>query len=189
MAASFNSMMRDAELHRINWQPTLEGALIYLRPLAAADREALFVAASDSLIWELHPAKNRYLRAEFDQYFDAAIASKGALIVLDQVTGAALGCSRYYEWEADKREVAIGHTFLIRSCWGGSTNADMKRLMLDHAFQFADRVWFHVAATNVRSRRAMEKIGGVLDHFEPREFAGLMQDYCYYAIDAPAAHV
>ena len=45
----------------------------------AASVDALFHAASDPLIWELHPAKNRYMRVEFDRYFDAAIASEGAL--------------------------------------------------------------------------------------------------------------
>jgi hypothetical protein len=37
----------------------------------------------------------------------------------------------------------------------------MKRLMLSHAFQFVDNVIFMVGSTNLRSQRAVEKIGGV----------------------------
>jgi N-acetyltransferase len=177
--------MCGAELHRIDWQPTLVGASIRLRPLTVDDRDALFLAACDPLIWELHPAKNRYERAEFDKYFDAAIASAGALIMIDRKTSSVIGCSRYYDWNAEKREIAIGHTFLVRSYWGGKANAEVKALMLQHAFLFANRVWFHVWADNFRSRGAMEKIGGVLDHHGKIEFNGKMLDYCYYVFDPP----
>jgi RimJ/RimL family protein N-acetyltransferase len=45
---------------------------------------------------------------------------------------------------------------------GGRYNRALKTLMLDHAFRFVDRVLFSVGATNFRSRKAMEKLGGVL---------------------------
>jgi RimJ/RimL family protein N-acetyltransferase len=38
----------------------------------------------------------------------------------------------------------------------------MKQLMLGHAFRFVRRVVFVVGPENLRSRRAVEKIGGVL---------------------------
>ena len=98
-----------------------------------------------------------------------------------------IGCSRYYEWNPDQREVAIGYTFLIRSHWGGATNRELKRLMLDHAFKWADVVWFHVGKSNMRSRRAMEKIGGTLSHEGYKEVNGVAQDYAYYKIEAPRA--
>jgi RimJ/RimL family protein N-acetyltransferase len=37
----------------------------------------------------------------------------------------------------------------------------MKQLMLAHAFRFVRRVVFLVGPDNIRSQRAMEKIGGV----------------------------
>ena len=60
------------------------------------------------------------------------------------------------------REVEIGWTFLARSHWGGATNREVKRLMLDHAFGFVDTVVFWVGEKNFRSQGAMKKIGGVL---------------------------
>jgi N-acetyltransferase len=106
-------------------------------------------------------------------------------VVADNATSALIGSSRYYDWDPAKREVAIGFTFLARSHWGGTANAEMKKLMLDHAFRFADVVWFHVGATNTRSRKAMEKIGGHLAYEAPRVLAGVEHMYCYYRIDAP----
>jgi RimJ/RimL family protein N-acetyltransferase len=50
---------------------------------------------------------------------------------------------------------------LARSHWGGVFNREMKHLMLRHAFRFVKSVVFLVGPQNLRSQRAMEKIGGV----------------------------
>ena len=143
-------------------QPTLHNPWVKIEPLAADDFEALYSVASDPLIWAQHPNKNRYQRDVFATYFKGAIESGGAVRVLDAPSGALIGCSRYYEWDEAARSVAIGYTFIARQYWGGPTNRALKTLMLDHAFSFVDRVIFHVGAANLRSRRAMEKLGGVL---------------------------
>ena len=106
-------------------------------------------------------------------------------MVIDNTTGEITGCSRYYEWNPDTREVAIGYTFLIRGRWGGVTNRELKQLMLDHAFRWARAVWFHVGKNNWRSRRAMEKIGGKLLHEAGREYNGVVHDYVYFKIEKP----
>jgi len=61
-------------------QPRLENAYVKLEPLAAGDFEALYAVASDPLIWEQHPNKNRYQREAFATYFKGAIESRGAVI-------------------------------------------------------------------------------------------------------------
>ena len=143
-------------------QPTLTGERLELRPLLPEDFEALFAAASDPLIWEVHPEPSRYKREVFEGFFAEALKSKGALAVFDRSTGRMIGSSRYYDLDAEKSEIIIGYTFLSRSHWGGSFNREMKALMLDHAFRFVKVVLFHVGENNIRSRMAMEKIGGVL---------------------------
>jgi RimJ/RimL family protein N-acetyltransferase len=120
---------------RFDLQPTLVGESILLRPLMADDFEALYAAASDPLIWEQHPEPLRYQRQVFEEFFAGALASGGALLVIDKTSGEVIGTSRYYEWNPDQREVAIGYTFLVRSHWGGATNREMKQLMLGHAFR------------------------------------------------------
>jgi N-acetyltransferase len=142
-------------------QPTLRGELLELRPLREEDFGALFAAASDPLIWEQHPDSDRWTEPVFRQYFAGALASGGAFVVTDLRDGRVIGSSRYHGYDAARSEVEIGWTFLTRGYWGGAYNAEMKRLMLRHAFQFVGSVIFIVGMDNKRSQRAMEKIGGV----------------------------
>src|SRR5690606_33324403 len=120
----------------------------------------------------------------FKEWFEDSLASGGTLVVIDKATGAIIGSSRYYDWDPEKREIAIGFTFLTRPYWGGATNRELKRLMLDHAFQAAGTVWFHVDATNVRSAKAMEKIGATLSHRAVRPLAGSEREYFFFKIEA-----
>jgi RimJ/RimL family protein N-acetyltransferase len=144
-------------------QPVLEGERLLLRPLREEDWDALYAVASDPLIWEVHPAGDRWQEDVFRAYFDDALAKGGALAVIDRRSGAVIGSSRMQGHDpAGGGSVEIGWTFLARSHWGGEINREMKRLMLGHALQFVERVVFRVGETNLRSRRAMEKIGGRL---------------------------
>lgn len=144
-------------------QPTLSGELLQLRPLRAEDWDALFAVASDPLIWELHPVRDRYKERVFRGFFSEAMESGGALIVSDIRRGAVIGSSRFNGYDAQKSEIEIGWTFLARAYWGGVYNREMKELMLRHAFRFVRSVIFLVGPENWRSQRAMEKIGGVRD--------------------------
>jgi N-acetyltransferase len=140
-------------------QPRLTGELLELRPLRRADFDALFVAASDPLIWEQHPESDRYKRAVFQKYFDGAIESGGAFAIIERKSRRIIGSSRYCHLDLDAREIEIGWTFLERSFWGGRYNRELKTLMLDHAFRFVDRVVFVVGENNLRSQKALQKIG------------------------------
>jgi RimJ/RimL family protein N-acetyltransferase len=142
-------------------QPTLKGELLELRPLRPEDCAALYAVASDPLIWEQHPSKDRYKEEVFKVFFREALESGGALIAMDCRDGRVIGSSRFHGYDQEKSEVEIGWTFLARSHWGGPFNREMKRLMLRHAFRFVDRVIFVVGPQNLRSQRAVEKIGGV----------------------------
>ncbi len=144
-------------------QPTLVGDNLLLRPLTQADWEAMYAVASDPMLWEVHPASDRYREPVFREYFAGAMASRGALAVIERATGSVIGGSRYANFVADRNEIEIGWSFLARNYWGGAYNREMKSLMLTHAFRFFDSIRFNIGATNVRSRRAVEKIGAVLD--------------------------
>ena len=140
-------------------QPTLMGERIIVRPLVAGDFDALFAAASDPRIWEQHPEPDRYTRPVFQRYFDGAIVSRGAFAILDRATGRIIGSSRYWGLAPDGSEIEIGWTFLERAYWGGTYNRELKALMLHHAFRFVPRVVFVVGEVNLRSQKALEKIG------------------------------
>jgi RimJ/RimL family protein N-acetyltransferase len=174
--------MSRAELHR---QPTLEGERLVLRPLRPDDWNALFAVASDPLIWEVHPANDRWQEPVFRAYFDDALAQGGALAVIDKDSRAIVGSSRFQNHEPeDGGSVEIGWTFLARSHWGGRHNAEMKRLMLAHALASVERAVFRVGETNWRSRRAMEKIGGRLtDRIDITQLPAGPAKHVIYEID------
>ena len=144
-------------------QPVLEGDRLLLRPLRADDWAALFGVASDPLIWEVHPQHDRWQEPVFRAFFENALAGGGAVAVIDKVNSAVIGSSRWDRFDpADGGSVEIGWTFLARSHWGGADNRELKGLMLGHALSRVARVTFRVGEENLRSRRAMEKIGGRL---------------------------
>lgn len=173
------------ESRTLDLQPTLTGERIALRPLREEDRDALFAVASDPLIWALHPAHDRHEPAVFRAFFDEALESGGALVVLERESGAVIGSSRYAFERAELREVEIGWTFLARAHWGGAVNREIKRLMLAHAFGAVDRVIFLVGETNLRSRRAMEKIGaGLTARTHGAVLAGREVVHLIYAMEA-----
>ena len=144
-----------------NCQPALYGRTLKLRALTANDFEALFSAASDPLIWTGHPASDRYERQVFEAYFAARLASAKALAVIDIESGQIVGMSSYYTSPDQPESIAIGYTFLTRTKWGGEANRELKALMLEHAFKVYDIVYFHVGPANLRSQKALLKIGAV----------------------------
>ena len=166
-----------------DFQPTLTGTRVVIRPIAHADWSGMFLAGSDPDIWALHPVRDRYLEPGFREFFDGAVASGSAFTFADRATGAIFGSSRYHGFDPAASEIEIGWTFLTREYWGGSYNLEIKRLMLDHAFNWVETVVFWVGDTNWRSRRAMEKIGGVLrDETELRCYGGETYNHVVYEI-------
>jgi RimJ/RimL family protein N-acetyltransferase len=166
-----------------DFQPNLKGALIELRPLREDDEEALFAVASDPLLWDQHPASDRYKPEVFGAFFQEALASGGALTVLDCENGRIIGSSRFHSYNEQASEVEIGWTFLARSYWGGKYNREMKLLMLQHAFQFVECVVFLISPQNMRSQKAIEKLGGVRVGLRP-DAAG-RDSYVYAIISMP----
>ncbi|MDI9255964.1 MULTISPECIES: GNAT family N-acetyltransferase [Flavobacterium] len=149
-------------------QPThLHNERIQLTPLQEDDFEALYAVASDPLVWEQHPNPLRFQREVFQNFFEGAMSSQGAFLIRDTKTGEAVGSSRFYDYNKNQKSVLIGYTFLGRPFWGNGYNRALKKLMLDYAFQYVNKVYFHIGAGNIRSQKAIAKIGAVkVDEFE-----------------------
>jgi N-acetyltransferase len=140
-------------------QPHLTGSVVELRPLKPEDWNDLFAVAADPLIWEQHPASDRYKEDVFKIFFTEALESGGAFVVADKNAQQIIGSTRFYGYDPQKSEIEIGWTFLARKYWGGDYNPEMKRLLLNHAFKFVQHVVFFVGEKNIRSQKAMERIG------------------------------
>ena len=165
-------------------QPHLSDGRFSLIPMRAEDFPLLYAVARDPLLWAQHPAHDRHEEAVFRDFFDEGLASGGSLLIVDDGDGQVIGHSRFDHERAQADEVEIGWTFLARSHWGGGANRAVKRMMLAHALQCVARAIFLVGETNMRSRRAMEKIGGVLTDRQDRvEMAGRPVVHVIYAID------
>ncbi len=165
----------------INLQPVLTDDYVHATPLKQSDFNELYAAASDPLIWEQHPNKNRWQKEAFETYFRGAMESGGALLVLDAGTKKIIGCSRFYDHSPAQRSVSIGYTFFVRSHWGTGANYRLKKLMLDHIFQFVDHVFFYIGAQNKRSRVSLERFGAEKIREEETAYYGeaLKLDFVY----------
>jgi N-acetyltransferase len=165
----------------MNIQPTLKSELLLLRPLKREDEPALLTAASDPLIWAMHPQPNRYQPEVFKAFFDEALESKGALLIVDQKNSLVIGTSRYYQYSEADSSVVIGYTFLARKYWGGVFNFELKKLMVNHALRSVKTTYFHVGLGNLRSQKAMAKIGGINTGIQeiPVSYAPPKKSYVY----------
>jgi N-acetyltransferase len=152
--------IRNHSLKTFDLRPRLETPDLILVPLEEKDFFPLYEVAADPKIWEQHPNPLRYQKDVFQNYFDGAIASNGALLIQNTDTGEIMGSSRYYDFEAEFSRIKIGYTFLACKFWGGKYNSVLKKMMLNHAFQFVDTVIFEIGSANIRSQKAMERIGG-----------------------------
>lgn len=143
----------------IDIQPTLENPTALLKPLKEEDFEALYETASDPKIWEQHPNKDRWQREVFLSYFQGAMESKGAFMIIDKATGGIAGSTRFYNYDETQKSIMIGYTFYAVKFWGTGLNPVIKRLMMDHIFQFVDKVHFQIGAANLRSQIAIQRLG------------------------------
>lgn len=170
-------------------QPRLTGATVTLAPLRVGDWPELFAVAADPLIWEAHPAHDRWQERVFRRFFADALAGGACLVIRDRASGAVIRSTRFDRKGIEAGEVKVGWTFLARAYWGGSTNREVKALMIAHALRWFDTVVFLVGANNIRARRAMEKIGGTLlpDRTVDLDMAGVPTAHVVYAIRQPIA--
>lgn len=140
-------------------QPVLKNQQVQLIPLQATDFDALFLVASDPKIWEQHPTPDRYKREVFSKFFEGAIESKGAFLIIDLGTGEIAGSTRFYGYDENAATIRIGYTFYATRYWGTGLNPLVKALMMDYAFQFVDTIELEVGSNNRRSQIAVERLG------------------------------
>ncbi len=142
-------------------QKPLENTQFKLIPLQEEDFESVYEVASNPKVWEQHPNKDRYQKEVFKNFFQGAMESKGAFKIIDKETNEVLGSTRFYGYNEEDNSISIGYTFYGTNSWGKGINQQIKTLMLNYIFQFVDKVHFHVGKVNIRSQKAMEKLGGI----------------------------
>ena len=82
-----------------------------------------------------------------------------AYLISHNESGDVMGSSRYNAPNYEASSIEIGWTFLDRRYWGGQYNAELKHLMIQHAFDTFAKVHFCIGADNYRSISAVKKLG------------------------------
>lgn len=144
---------------KFDQQPLLENERVILYPLLATDFEVVFKLASDPAVWEQHPNKNRWKEEEFRKFFEGALLSKSAYKIVEKSSGKVIGSTRFYDYDETDDSLCIGYTFYGTEYWGTGVNRSVKIVMLDYAFRYVSKVYFHVGACNTRSQIAVGRLG------------------------------
>lgn len=152
-------------------QQVIENNEVILTPLVDEYYNQLHDVASDPILWEHHPISNAYTAEGFDKFYKEAKAI-GSLVIIDKIKDRVIGSTRFYNYNELESSVVIGHTFIAREYWGGGYNKSIKKLMLDYAFTHVNKVVFYVVEENIRSQKALEKLGAVAKGNITRNYEG-----------------
>ena len=162
-----------------------------LQPACEADRELIRPLARDQRIWEFTKTLliDETYDLQFDDYFDEALRlpKLGGRAFIIRTNDTIIGMTRFFNVEWKDKRLEIGHTWYIPAVWGKVYNKECKLLLLQYAFEYLRffRVEFRVAHQNIRSQRAVEKIGGIKEGVL-RKFAirndGSRRDTVVYSI-------
>jgi RimJ/RimL family protein N-acetyltransferase len=179
----------------VDWseRPPLVGTRLILTPISRADAPG-FLAALGSA--EDAAAVLEHLTYGAPRDVTEAEALIAEMITGDdriayaqklRATGEFVGTTSFYEMVPALRAVAIGHTWIGRRHWRTGVNTESKLLMLTRAFEGleAERVVWHTDIRNLRSQRAIERLGaqreGVLRHHRLRR-DGSWRDTVQYSM-------
>lgn len=147
---------------------TLVGKLVQLEPLKLEHSEELFVLAQDQDIWTWMPTNLGLSLETMQDYIRLTLRLQEAgtdlpFLIRELASGQVLGSTRYLSIEAHNRGLEIGGTWLGPAARRTGVNTECKFLLLRHAFETlgAIRVQFKTDSRNLRSQKAIERIGGV----------------------------
>jgi RimJ/RimL family protein N-acetyltransferase len=123
----------------------------------------LYQVAGDPLVWQQHPEQDRWKREKFTVFFNAGMNNDlGCFSIKDKHLSVFIGSTRFYSYRTADNSVRLGFTFLRPDYWGTSANAEIKKGLLDFAFEQVDTVYFDIGKMNIRSRKATEKLGAYM---------------------------
>lgn len=146
----------------------LKGQYVYLELLQEDLIPELKKLAKDERIWDFTKTlliDNNY-EEQFYKYIQAALDTRNtggqvSFVIRRAKDDAVIGMSRYYSLDPSHKRLCIGYTWYVPEVWGGVENKECKLLLLQYAFEVLgfQRVQFDVAHQNIRSQKAVLKIG------------------------------
>lgn len=177
----------------ITYPTTLAGKTVDLISLDEIHFPKLVEIAKDKKIWE------HYVYDGSDPQtiknvlkFGLTEREKGTqfpFVVLHKASDELIGSTRFLDIQWNHRKLEIGNTWFIPKYWGTEANLECKLLMLTFCFETLGtlRVQFKTDENNIRSRKAIEKIGGkfegILRNDMVRENKTNRHSACYSIIE------
>lgn len=148
----------------------LRGQYVYLETLQQEHMGILQRLAHDARLWEY--TKTLLINDTFDEQFsryiqmafdERATGGQHSFVIRQTSNNSIIGMTRYYKIEPAHKRLSIGYTWYVPDVWGQVHNKECKLLLLQYAFEELgyQRVEFEVAHQNIRSQKAVTKIGGV----------------------------
>ena len=147
----------------MNIKIKLENKNFIIKQLKNIDFNLLYNIGKNKKIWEQHPEHDRWKKEKFTNFFNNGIKNEfGIYGIFDKSNNNIIGSTRFYLYNKKENCVKLGFTFLTPDHWGANTNLQIKTLMLGYAFNYVENVYFDIGKNNIRSRKAIEKIGATL---------------------------
>lgn len=177
--------------HWISHPTIMEGKTVNLLPLEEMHFDELFLAASDKELWKLIPTDCSE-RKTFDLMYAQSLLDRDKgleypFIISHKSTNKIIGSTRLFDIHPSDKKLEIGWTWIVKNYWGTDVNLECKLLLLKFCFEtlHANRVQLKTKDTNFRSRKAIEKIGGIFEGILRKDRIqsdGTTRNTAYYSI-------
>ncbi len=142
---------------------TLEGNGLRVEPLAQTHAQGLFNRGHYAADWDYMARACFVDMADARQWIDEALRTPHQVpfAIVETAKGKVVGSTRYMNIRTDNKSLEIGWTCLGQEWQRTHVNTDVKLLLLGHAFERLGclRVEFKTDERNLRSQRALERIG------------------------------
>ena len=147
----------------MDFKSNFENSSVTLFQVKEEHFEELYLLASNPSIWEQHPENDRWKKEKFSMFFKKGLENEfGFLLIINKITNQIIGSTRFYSYNKIDKAIRIGFTFISQEYWGTSINYEVKKIMLDYTFKYLNKVYFDIGVNNIRSRKAVEKLGAHL---------------------------
>ncbi|MEK4084473.1 GNAT family N-acetyltransferase [Psychrobacillus sp. FSL K6-1415] len=176
---------------KIDTNIILEGDTVTLFPLEMKYKEQVYEAIKNPDIWK-YTWREVKTFDDIEQILLIAVQNKDdgkqlPFIIKDKLSGEIIGTTRIGDIDTANRNVEIGWTWLTPSAWRTKVNTECKFLMLQYCFEELKvlRVQFSISGQNIRSQRAVERIGAVKEGtFRKHRIKadGTIHDNIFYSI-------
>jgi len=147
---------------------TLSGQVVRLEMLSETHVPDLAAVGLGESIWRYMVYGNIDTEEKMRAFVQELLARKARgtdlpFAVIHLASGRAIGCTRYLEIRPEHRGLEIGGTWYGVAYQRTAVNTECKYLLLQHAFETLGciRVQLKTDVRNVRSQRAIERIGAV----------------------------